>query len=326
MKVAVIGAGAWGTALALELNEGGHAVSVWGHDPTRVREIHQSRINERYLPGVKIPESVRFLSEMMEATSGAEFIIMATPSKALRGTAAKLHAFRGAVVSVSKGIEHNSGLTMTQVLQQEMPKARGATLSGPTFATEVARKMPSAAVVASSDSGTALMAQELFHRPYFRIYTNRDVVGVEMGGALKNVIAIAAGVCDGLGFGDNSKAALVTRAIAEIRRLGEACGARAQTFSGLSGLGDLTVTCFSRQSRNRALGERIGRGEKLSEILPTLSSVAEGYPTALSAAQLARKMNVDAPIIREVHATLYENKNPVDALRDLVSRDSKSED
>jgi glycerol-3-phosphate dehydrogenase (NAD(P)+) len=168
--------------------------------------------------------------------------------------------------------------------------------------------------------------QDVFHRPYFRIYTNHDVLGVELGGALKNVIAIAAGVCDGLGFGDNSKAALVTRALAEIRRVGVACGAKAETFAGLSGLGDLTVTCFSRQSRNRALGERLGKGEKIADVLPTLSSVAEGYPTARSAAQLAAKLGVEAPIIREVHAMLYEGKGPKEALRDLVTRDSKFED
>jgi glycerol-3-phosphate dehydrogenase (NAD(P)+) len=251
---------------------------------------------------------------------------MATPSKAVRQTAARIGEFAGIVVSVAKGIEHETGLTMGQILEQQLPKARVAVLSGPTFAPEVARRMPSAAVLASVDERAALEAQEVFHRPYFRIYTNRDVLGVELGGALKNVIAIAAGVCDGLGFGDNSKAALVTRALSEIRRVGVACGATPETFAGLSGLGDLTVTCFSRQSRNRALGERIGKGEKIAEILPTLSSVVEGYPTALSATQLANRLGVEAPIIREVHAMLYENKRPKDALRDLVTRDSKSED
>jgi glycerol-3-phosphate dehydrogenase (NAD(P)+) len=186
--------------------------------------------------------------------------------------------------------------------------------------------MPSAAVAASASDEAALQTQEAFHSPYFRVYTNNDVIGVELGGALKNVIAIAAGVSDGFGFGDNSKAALVTRALAEIRRIGLASGANAETFAGLSGLGDLTVTCFSRQSRNRALGERIGKGEKIADILPTLSSVVEGYPTARSAVQLAARLKVDAPIIREVHSLLYENKSPREALRDLVMRDSKSED
>jgi glycerol-3-phosphate dehydrogenase (NAD(P)+) len=326
MRITVLGAGAWGTALALELSEGGHEVIVWGHDPSRVREIHQSRVNARYLPGVNLPPAIQFTSDFHEATTGVEFIVMATPSKVLRETAARLKNFSGTIVSVAKGVEHDTGLTMGQVLAEEIPKARVAVLSGPTFAMEVARRMPSAAVVASASEEAALLTQDVFHRPYFRIYTNRDVTGVELGGALKNVIAIAAGVCDGLGFGDNSKAALVTRALAEIRRVGVACGAKPETFAGLSGLGDLTVTCFSRQSRNRALGERLGKGEKIADILPTLSSVVEGYPTARSAAQLAAKVGVEAPIICQVAATLYENKSPRDALRDLVSRDSKSED
>ena len=326
MKVSVLGAGAWGTALALELRDGGHEVTLWGHDPMRLRAIHQSRENAKYLPGIQIPEGIEFGEDIGRVTAGAALAVMAVPTKALRETAAKIKNFAGIVVSVSKGIEHDTGLTMSQILRQEIPGARAAVLSGPTFAPEVARRMPSAAVAASDDEEAARVTQEIFHRPYFRVYTNRDVLGVELGGALKNVIAIAAGVCDGLGFGDNSKAALVTRAIAEISRLGVACGAKGRTFSGLSGLGDLTVTCFSRQSRNRALGERIGKGEKVPAILPTLSSVAEGYPTAKSAAQLAMKVGVEAPIIAEVFAMLYEMKAPVDALRDLTSRDSKSED
>lgn len=326
MKVTVLGAGAWGTALALELRDGGHDVTLWGHDPTRLREIHQLRMNARYLPGIAVPESVILESDLDRALKDSEFAVMAVPTKALRTTAARIKGFSGTVVSVAKGIEHQTGLTMSQILRQEIPSAKAAVLSGPTFAPEVARRMPSAAVAASDNEAAALATQDLFHRPYFRIYTNRDVLGVELGAALKNVIAIAAGVCDGLGFGDNSKAALVTRAISEIRRLGVACGAKPETFAGLSGLGDLTVTCFSRQSRNRAFGERIGKGEKVGEILSTLSSVVEGYPTAKSAEQLARNLGVDAPIIAEVYAMLYEQKAPVDALRDLVSRDSKSED
>jgi len=278
------------------------------------------------LPKVDLPDMIEFTPDFQKAVESTEFIVMATPSKALRETAAKLKGFSGTIVSVAKGVEHDTGLTMSQILQHQIPNARVAVLSGPTFAPEIARRMPSAAVAASENDQAAMQTQELFHSPYFRIYTNRDVVGVELGGALKNVIAIAAGVSDGFGFGDNSKAALVTRAIAEISRVGVACGAKAETFSGLSGLGDLTVTCFSRQSRNRALGERIGKGEKIADILPTLSSVAEGYPTAKSAAQLADRLGVEAPIIREVHALLFEGKSPRDAMRSLVMRDSKSED
>ena len=270
MRVTVLGSGAWGTALACELNEGGHEVHVWGHNASHVQEIVQRRENARYLPGVKLSSAIEFTEDFDNALGDSKFIVMATPSKALRETAGRLKGFSGIVVSVAKGIEHDTGLTMGQALEKALPSARIAVLSGPTFAPEVARKMPSAAVVASSNEEAAMITQEAFHRTYFRVYTNRDVIGVELGGALKNVMAIAAGVCDGLGFGDNSKAALVTRALAEIRRVGVACGAKAETFAGLSGLGDLTVTCFSRQSRNRALGERLGKGEKIADVLTTL--------------------------------------------------------
>src|SRR5438093_1232453 len=215
---------------------------------------------------------------------------------------------------------------MCGVLRENAPHSKVAALSGPSLAWEVARGIPTAIVAASTDIQTAPRVQELFHRPAFRVYTSTDLLGVELGGALKNVIAIAAGVSDGLGFGDNSKAALVTRAIAEIRRLGVACGAQADTFSGLSGLGDLTVTCFSRLSRNRGFGERLGRGETLANILASMVNVAEGYPTARAAWQLACRLGVSTPITDEVYAMLYEAKNVAQALRDLIGRDSKAED
>jgi glycerol-3-phosphate dehydrogenase (NAD(P)+) len=214
---------------------------------------------------------------------------------------------------------------MSSVLRECAPRAGIAALSGPTLATEVARGFPAAIVAAGQTSLVAQSVQELFHQPAFRVYTSTDLMGVELGGALKNIIAIGAGVGDGLGFGDNSKAALVTRAIAEMRRLGVACGAQAETFAGLSGLGDLTVTCFSKQSRNRTLGERLGRGETLAEVLASSSSVAEGVPTARAAYRLARKMGVETPIIDEVYAMLYEGKNFSDSLRDLMARSSKAE-
>jgi glycerol-3-phosphate dehydrogenase (NAD(P)+) len=217
-------------------------------------------------------------------------------------------------------------MTMTQVLGSCVPKAPVAALSGPTLALEVARSFPSAIVGAGNEMTVAKEVQALFHRPEFRVYTTTDLLGVELGGALKNVIAVAAGVGDGVGFGDNSKAALVTRALAEIRRLGVACGAQPETFAGLSGLGDLAVTCFSQLSRNRRFGERIGRGESPKQILDSSTSVAEGYPTARSAFQLARKLNVETPIIDEVYAMLFEGKNLRDSLRDLTTRTSKAED
>ena len=248
------------------------------------------------------------------------------PSKAFRHVTASLKNFHGIAISVTKGIEHHTGLTMCGVLAENAPHARLAALSGPSLALEVARGVPTAIVAASNDVATANAVQKLFHRPAFRVYTSSDRHGVELGGALKNVIAISAGVCDGLGFGDNSKAALVTRGLTEIRRLGVACGAQGETFSGLSGLGDLMVTCFSKLSRNRGLGERLGRGETVETILASAVSIAEGYPTAKSAHALAHKLNVATPIIDEIYSALYENKNPAKALHDLTARESKAED
>lgn len=326
MKVAVLGAGAWGTALALVLHRGGHEVTLWGHDAKHLEAMQRAGCNERYLPGVKLPPDWTFESEMARAVAGSECAVVAVPSKALRVATSPLVDYRGVLVSVTKGIEHDTGLTMAGVLQANAPHAKVAALSGPTLALEVARGVPSAIVAASAELTTAQLVQKLFHSVPFRVYTSTDLVGVEMGGALKNVVAIAAGVGDGLGFGDNSKAALVTRGIAEMRRLGVACGAQPETFAGLSGLGDLTVTCFSKLSRNRGLGERLGRGEKLETLLASSVSVAEGYPTASAARQLAAKLGVTTPIIEEVYAVLYEGKNVAQALRDLIGRESKAED
>lgn len=325
MRVAVLGAGSWGTALGLVLARNQHEVILWGHHPEHVAEIKRARRNERYLPGIELPAEWTFTSELARATE-AEAAIVAVPSKAMREVAEKLSGFRGAIVSVTKGIEYQSGMTMTSVLGNCVGSSAIGAMSGPTFALEVARGFPGAIVSASKDAAVAKRIQGLFHRPEFRVYTSSDVVGVELGGALKNVIAIAAGVGDGVGFGDNSKAALVTRALAEIRRLGVACGAQAETFAGLSGLGDLTVTCFSQLSRNRKFGERLGRGETPEQILATSTSVAEGYPTARSAYHLARKKGVDTPIIDEVYAMIYEGKPLRDCLRDLTTRSSKAED
>ncbi len=326
MKVAVLGAGAWGTALAKMLHQSGHAVTLWGHDADRLQEVRRSGRNERYLPGVELPRDWTVEADLSRAVVGNEAVIVAVPSKAFRDVTRHLSAFTGPVVSVTKGIEHETGLTMCGILAQTAPKAHSAALSGPTFALEVARGIPTAIVAASNDPATANAVQQLFHRPAFRVYTSADLRGVELGGALKNVIAISAGVCDGLGFGDNSKAALITRAMAEVRRLGVACGAQAETFTGLSGLGDLTVTCFSKLSRNRGFGERLGKGEKLADVLADMVSVAEGYPTARSAYHLAQKHRVVTPVIDEVYRMLYEGKNLAQGVRDLMARDSKAED
>ncbi|MBI5802114.1 MAG: NAD(P)-dependent glycerol-3-phosphate dehydrogenase [Verrucomicrobia bacterium] len=326
MNTAVLGAGAWGTALAKLLRESGHDVRLWGHDPAHLAEVRASGRNERYLPGVPLPAGIHCVDTLPEAVRGAGEIVVAVPSRAFREVAGALSEFRGHAISVTKGIEHNTGLTMCGVLRACAPRARIAVLSGPSLALEVARGIPTAIVAASDDPAAARLVQSLFHRPAFRVYTSADPLGVELGGALKNIIAIAAGTCDGLGFGDNAKAALITRALAEMRRLGVACGAQAETFTGLSGLGDLTVTCFSKLSRNRAFGERLGKGDPLFELLAGTRHVVEGHPTARSAWQLAVKHGVTTPILEQVHAMLYEGKDVKAAVRDLTSRDSKAED
>jgi glycerol-3-phosphate dehydrogenase (NAD(P)+) len=326
MKVTVLGAGAWGTALARLLQFGKHSVTLWGHNPAGLDEISRTGRNERYLPGIDLPRQMTLEKDLVRAVADAEFVIIAVPSKAFREIARQLATYAGAIVSVTKGIEFDTGLTMCGILAETSPKAKRAVLSGPTFAIEVAGEVPTAIVTASADLAVAAQVQTLFNSASFRVYTSTDLLGVELGGALKNVIAIAAGVGDGLGLGDNAKAALVTRAISEVRRLGVACGAQADTFTGLSGLGDLMVTCFSRHSRNRAFGERVGRGERASAIAASMEAVAEGYPTARSAHRLAEKHAIVTPIIAEVHAMLYEGKNVRQAVRDLMTRDLKSED
>ncbi len=326
MKITVVGAGAWGTSLARLLCQGSrNQIRLWGHVPEWLDEIRQTGRNDRFLPGIDLPRSIELESHLVRAVSGAECVVVAVPSQPYREVTRQLANYSGLMVSVTKGIEYETGLTMSGVLAQTVPHAPRVALSGPSFAIEVARDVPTAVVAASEDLGAAGEVQVLFSRPALRVYTSTDLLGVELGGALKNVLAIAAGVGDGLGFGDNSKAALVTRAIVEMRRLGTACGAQAETFTGLSGLGDLMVTCFSKHSRNRGFGERIGHGERAAEIAASMLAVAEGYPTARSAYQLARKHSVSTPVIDEVYAMLYEGKNALQAVRDLLSRDLKPE-
>ncbi len=325
MKIAVLGAGGWGTALARLLSMTGHSVVLWGHNPSHLIEIESSGCNERYLPGVSLKGKFALEPDLTAATGDVEAVVVAVPSKAFRSVTAALREFQGIVVTVTKGIEYDTGLTMSGVLVETVPKASIAALSGPSLAAEVARDIPTATVAASHSPEVAKIVQQLFHGPSFRVYRSADLLGVELGGALKNVIAIAGGMGDGLNFGDNSKAAAITRGIVEIQRLGVACGALAETFSGLSGLGDLTVTCFSKLSRNRAFGERLGRGEKPAAIAASTDTVAEGYPTARSAFKLARRLNVETPIMDAVHAVLYEGKTAPEAVRDLMKRDTKSE-
>jgi len=326
VKITILGAGAWGTALGLVLSRNQHHVALWGHRADHLRDLEWARVNERYLPGIPLPGDWRFLPSIGEALAGADAVVAAVPSKAFRSVARELASVRCPIISVTKGIEHDTGLTMTSVLQACAPHAPVAALSGPSFALEVARGFPGAIVAASRELEVARAVQGLFHTAAFRVYTSADLVGVELGGALKNVFAIAAGVGDGLGFGDNSKAALVTRSLAEMRRIGTAAGALPETFAGLSGLGDLAATCFSQLSRNRRFGERLGKGETPEQAAANSPSLAEGHPTARSAYQLARRLGVETPIIDEIHAKLYEGKNLIDSLKDLTARSSKAED
>ena len=326
MNITFLGAGAWGTALARLLARQKHHVTLWDFFPETVETINRRHCNERYLPGIALPESLRGEADAAKAVAGAEIVVVASVSKGFRNVTKTLGAYDGIVVSVTKGIEFETGMTMTDILAENSPKSRVVAMSGPTLALEVAKGVPTAIVAASTDTAAAQAVQALFHSPTFRVYTSSDVHGVELGGALKNVIAIGAGVCDGLGFGDNSKAALVTRAVAEMRRLGVACGAQAETFTGLSGLGDLMVTCFSKLSRNRGFGERLGKGEKAEAIVASMTAVAEGYPTARAAHELARRRNVVTPVIDEAYAMLYEGKDASKALQDLTARESKAED
>ena len=325
MRITVLGAGAWGAALAKVLHENGNSVTLWDRDVEQLQSLQAGR-SEKYLPGVALPTDWKTEADFAKAVGGKEVLVLAIPSQFFRDVAVKLKGHPGIFVSVTKGIEFETGETMSRILREQAPADRVAALSGPSFAREVALGIPTSIVCASEREGTAKTVQGLFHRPEFRIYRNTDILGVEYGAALKNVIAIGAGVGDGLGYGDNTKAGLVSRALSEMRRLGVACGAKPETFNGLSGMGDLMLTCFSKQSRNRDLGERIGKGETIEQIIASNPKLAEGYPTAKSAHKLARDKNVPTPIIDEVYAMLYEAKNPRQAVRDLISRAFKAED
>lgn len=318
----MLGPGAWGTALAKIAHEGGHAVTLWGR-PERLSAIGAANENSQYLPDIALPADWTLEPNLSAALSCAEGIILAIPSSSFNEITRKLGEFDGIAVSVTKGIEHETGRTMGCIIEADAPNATPVALSGPSLAAEVARGIPTALVCASENEDAAKTVQGWFHRPTLRMYTSTDVLGVELGGALKNIMAIAAGVCDGLQLGDNAKAALITRGLNEMRRLGSAAGALPETFYGLSGMGDLTVTCFSQQSRNRTLGERIARGEPLDTVLA--SATAEGYPTARSAKALAARLNVPTPIIDEVYAMLYEAKDVTESVNDLLTRNPRPE-
>jgi glycerol-3-phosphate dehydrogenase (NAD(P)+) len=331
VKVAVLGAGSWGTALALVLEQNHHQVTCWSFEQEDLVNIRNTGENKRFLPDVRIPTSIAFTHSLEECLSQTQLAVVAVPSQAVRSVLTQVKPILKADtiwVSVAKGIEKNTMLRVSEILHQVagIPDDRIAVLSGPSHAEEVSRNIPTAVVSASRNESTAKQVQKLFSTPNFRVYANFDVVGVEMGGALKNIIALAAGICDGAGFGDNTKAALMTRGLVEITRLGIRCGASADTFAGLSGMGDLIVTCMSRHSRNRFVGEQIGKGRSLQAILGEMVMVAEGVHTTASTHALAREKQVQMPITEQVYQTLYEGKSPIDAVKELMTRESKIED
>ena len=328
MRTAILGTGGWGTALAVVWAQGGNEVTLWGHTAGRVDEISRTRTNPDYLPGVELPQAVRLTNGLSDC-AGAEVIAFVTPSVALREVAA---ALRPAItndatvfLSCTKGIEHGSGLRMSEILAEQFPANPVAVLSGPNLAIEVAQGLPTATVLGCRDESIAELLQQALGSSHFRIYTSHEIVGIELGGALKNIFAIPAGVSDGFGLGDNSKAALVTRSLAELLRLGVAMGGEGRTFQGLSGAGDLVATCFSRHSRNRRVGEQLGQGKSIAEVTRGMRTVAEGIPTARSAFECARKLNVDTPIIDQVYAVLHQGKHPAQAMQELLERDQKPE-
>lgn len=331
LAATVVGAGAWGTALASVLAEKGHDVTLWSYEHEVAESIEQRRENP-YLPGARLADNLRATADLEGAVRGAQLVVSASPSQVVRSVmevAGPRIAPDALLVSASKGIELGSLLRMDEVLAQLVPPAvmdRFCVLSGPSFAQEVVARAPTAVVVASPDPGGSERARAAFQTPWFRVYTNQDVVGVEVGGALKNVIALAAGVTAGLGYGHNTMAALITRGLAEITRLGLAMGARSSTFYGLAGLGDLVLTCTGSLSRNRTVGHRLGRGEKLDDILSEMTAVAEGVETAKAVHELAHRHGVEMPISEQVHAIVHEGKSAADAVRDLMSRDPKPED
>ncbi len=327
-KVAILGAGSWGTALAALLAQGDRPVCLWGNDPKRIAEVEACRQNRRYLPGVHLSGSILATNELA-AVREADLIVFVTPSIALRAVAKRLRESgireNAVLLSCTKGIEHVTGSRMSQILGEIFPPNPVAVLSGPNLAAEIVRGLPTATVVGCADERIAEKIQQTFGTERFRIYTSNDVTSIELGGALKNVYAIGAGISDGLDLGDNSKSALVTRALAELLRLGTAMGGNPRTFYGLSGVGDLVATCFSKLSRNRGVGERLGRGDTLAAIRSQTATIAEGVPTTESAYECARSLKVDTPIIDQLYQILYRETPIKQAMQELLGRDQKAE-
>lgn len=326
-KITIMGSGGWGTAVAIMLAENGHQVTLWSYFPEESENLKQSHENIPFLPGVKIPESVRFTSDI-GVCADTDLVIMASPSHTIRNVARQMAPSikKGQrILNISKGLEEDTYLTLSQVLRSELPECEIAVMSGPSHAEEVSRRVPTTNVVAAESEATANLIQDIMMNPNFRVYTNPDVLGVELGGALKNVIALCAGILDGMGLGDNTKAALMTRGIVEMSRLGVAMGAKAETFNGLSGIGDLIVTCTSMHSRNRRAGILIGQGKTLQQAQDEVKMVVEGVKTCRAAYALSRKLHVEMPIVQEAYKVLFEGMKAEEAVLHLMERDKKHE-
>lgn len=328
VSIGVIGDGGWGTTLAKLLAEKGYRVTLWGPFPENIRQMQKTRLNEKFLKGIPLPKSLNYSADLGEVVNGNSHLVLAIPSQYLFSILKQVRKFpyRGKVfVSVVKGIETKTFLTMSELIMKELGQVPIAVLSGPTIAIEVARQIPTTAVISSRDKMLMEELQEIFSCDYFRIYTNSDVMGVELCGSVKNVIALACGVCDGLGFGTNTKAALLTRGLVEMTRLGRAMQADPSTFMGLTGLGDLATTCFSPNSRNRYVGSELGKGRKIKQILKSMDAVAEGVVTAEAVYKLSRKLRIDMPITEAVYKIIYKGRPAKAVVKDLMRRSLKSE-
>ena len=327
-NISIIGDGAWGTTLGIHLARKKYPVMLWGAFPDNIAQLKKSRENKKFLPGFKIPPQIKLTSDINEAISFGDLIVLSAPSEFLAHTLTKIQNtnYKGKVfVSVVKGIQPGTFKRMSEIVHDHLPHVPLVVLSGPTIAIEVALGIPTTAVAACSNEVLAVSVQQIFNSDTFRIYTNTDVVGVEIGGSVKNVIALACGICDGLKLGTNTKAAILTRGLAEITRLGMALGGRRETFYGLAGLGDLATTCFSPNSRNRTVGEALGRGKKIKDILGGMNAVAEGVITARAVYHLAQKKKIAMPIVTEVYKIIFNNKSTSRAIKDLMGRSLKSE-
>lgn len=329
-KISVIGSGGWGIALAILLHENGHNLTIWSFDKKEVEELKETRQNKAKLPNILIPNDIEVTNDLKEAVDNKDILVLAVPSKAIRSVSKSLKDIikdNQIIVNVAKGLEEDTLKTMTDIIEEELKEKNPqvAVLSGPSHAEEVGKGIPTTCVVSAHNKELTLYLQNIFMNPSFRVYTSPDMIGVEIGGALKNVIALAAGIADGLNYGDNTKAALITRGIKEISSLGVAMGGEQSTFYGLTGLGDLIVTCASMHSRNRRAGILLGQGKTLDEAIKEVNMVVEGVYSAKSALMAAKKYNVEIPIIEQVNAVLFENKNAAEAVNELMIRDKKLE-